>query len=413
MKTLIVLIFFFSNLIIAQNSAWSVVHSSPQLFIADLHFVSADTGFAVGEDKGTILRTLDGGNNWDEFKTSNNSVLRSVFFINNNGFVVGGSVTGGTSSRGLLLRTTDYGDSWEELYNFSHYSLEKVYFYDDQTGFILGLDGTIFKTIDGGITWDSVHTGITDYLYDIFFINENIGWLCADWSLYKTTNGGISWFKIQEFAPFEIYFADENRGWVFTMGNVFSGHIRYTTDGGINWTFQLSTPYSNNINSFHMINEKKGCAVGAYGQIWFTINSGEDWIQVESPTDKHLFSVFFADESVGYAAGRNGTIIKTNSGGIVNTQDQLNPVFDYQLYQNYPNPFNPVTTIKYKIPENGFVSIKVLDFLGREIAALVNEEKQAGTYEVEFNSNNLASGVYFYCLQAGSFIQTNKMMILK
>jgi len=86
---------------------------------------------------------------------------------------------------------------------------------------------------------------------------------------------------------------------------------------------------------------------------------------------------------------------------------------DYQLYQNYPNPFNPTTTFNYEIPEISFVTIKVYDVLGNKIAVLVNEEKAAGIYEVEFNAAKLSSGIYFYILQTGSFFETKKMVLLK
>jgi len=85
----------------------------------------------------------------------------------------------------------------------------------------------------------------------------------------------------------------------------------------------------------------------------------------------------------------------------------------YKLMQNYPNPFNPTTTIKYQIPEMSFVTIKVYDVLGNEIVTLVNEEKSAGSYEIEFDATGLPSGIYFYQLKAGSFIQTKKMILIK
>jgi Arylsulfotransferase (ASST)/Secretion system C-terminal sorting domain/Cep192 domain 4 len=87
--------------------------------------------------------------------------------------------------------------------------------------------------------------------------------------------------------------------------------------------------------------------------------------------------------------------------------------FDFELNQNYPNPFNPNTRINYSIGEREFVSITVYDILGNEIATLVNEEKPPGKYEIDFNGENLSSGIYFYKLQAGSFIQTRKMILLR
>ena len=92
----------------------------------------------------------------------------------------------------------------------------------------------------------------------------------------------------------------------------------------------------------------------------------------------------------------------------------------FYLYQNSPNPFNPSTTLSFVIGHSSFVSLKVYDVLGNEIATLVNEEKQPGTYEVEFNAashsgevRNLTSGIYFYKLKAGNFIETKKMILLK
>ena len=85
----------------------------------------------------------------------------------------------------------------------------------------------------------------------------------------------------------------------------------------------------------------------------------------------------------------------------------------YNLSQNYPNPFNPTTTIKYSIPKQSLVTLKIYDILGRQITTLVNEEKPAGNYKIKYDASSLASGVYFYRLQAGNFVQTKKMILLR
>ncbi|MAT59345.1 MAG: hypothetical protein CMF23_15340 [Ignavibacteriae bacterium] len=85
----------------------------------------------------------------------------------------------------------------------------------------------------------------------------------------------------------------------------------------------------------------------------------------------------------------------------------------YELYQNYPNPFNPTTNIEYSVPSTEYVSLKVFDILGREVAALVNEQKSAGNYKVNFNASNLSSGVYIYRLQVNDFVTSKKMMLIK
>ncbi|MCX8010950.1 MAG: T9SS type A sorting domain-containing protein, partial [Ignavibacteria bacterium] len=92
---------------------------------------------------------------------------------------------------------------------------------------------------------------------------------------------------------------------------------------------------------------------------------------------------------------------------------KLSAVNQYSLEQNYPNPFNPITTIKYSIPEDGYVSLSVFDILGNEVQKLVSENQKAGSYKVEFDGSTLASGVYFYKLKVNNFNSINKMILIK
>jgi len=107
----------------------------------------------------------------------------------------------------------------------------------------------------------------------------------------------------------------------------------------------------------------------------------------------------------------------TNAPTVVSVEDELNTENilpdEYALEQNYPNPFNPTTKIKYSIPQSSKVVIKVYDVLGNEITTLVNEEKPIGSYELTWYAEGLPSGIYFYRLQAGSFIETKKMILMK
>jgi hypothetical protein len=100
-----------------------------------------------------------------------------------------------------------------------------------------------------------------------------------------------------------------------------------------------------------------------------------------------------------------------NSSNSVKQENQIPKSYD--LSQNYPNPFNPVTKINYALPKQGFVTLKIYDITGREVKVLVNEFKQAGYYTIDFNSTNLASGVYFYRIQSNDFIHTKRMVLVK
>lgn len=97
---------------------------------------------------------------------------------------------------------------------------------------------------------------------------------------------------------------------------------------------------------------------------------------------------------------------------VSDVEDEIQPL-TFQLKQNYPNPFNPSTKINYQISQNDFVSLKVYNILGNEVTTLVNENKPAGSYEVNFDASLLSSGTYFYKLQTGSFVETKKMIFLK
>ena len=136
-----------------------------------------------------------------------------------------------------------------------------------------------------------------------------------------------------------------------------------------------------------------------------------------------LFSIYFINNNTGWISGGWTEVYKTTNGSS-SFISKINNNFstNYLLYQNYPNPFNPSTTIKFEIPnsengkwkiENGVVTLKIFDILGKEIEMLVNENLKTGTYEVKFDGSRLASGVYFYTITAGEFKETMKALLIK
>lgn len=105
--------------------------------------------------------------------------------------------------------------------------------------------------------------------------------------------------------------------------------------------------------------------------------------------------------------GDGGTILDVE--GLASAQMPVR----YGLMQNYPNPFNPRTTIKYDLPKSSMVKLSVYDILGREVSVLVNDMKNAGSYEVKYDASGLSSGFYFYRIQAGDFVQSKRLVVLK
>jgi flagellar hook assembly protein FlgD len=194
-----------------------------------------------------------------------------------------------------------------------------------------------------------------------------------------------------------------------------------TTNAGVNWFEQTIGTTNIIFNSISFTNVDNGTIVGDGGIILNTTDGGNTWIQQNSITTYDFNKVCFTNPENGFVIGENGTIISTSQPGVVPVEQgnevELTPK-DFSLSQNYPNPFNPSTKIKFEIPgqarnDNVVVTLIVYDILGREVATLVNEEKPAGEYEVEFDGNRLPSGIYFYQLKAGQFSETRKMILLR
>jgi hypothetical protein len=145
-----------------------------------------------------------------------------------------------------------------------------------------------------------------------------------------------------------------------------------------------------------------------------TSASNEEWtIDEFSPVDARYIRVHFTNNNQSTWAGLwEGEIWGVDVNSSINNEN--NGLLDeFYLFQNYPNPFNPTTNIRFRISDFGFVSLKVYDVLGNEIIRLVNEEKAEGDYNVNFDASGLPSGIYFYILQVGSFVDTKKMILLK
>ena len=112
--------------------------------------------------------------------------------------------------------------------------------------------------------------------------------------------------------------------------------------------------------------------------------------------------------------GRDDLLLLIGETGTgIYSENESTDLKNFTLHQNYPNPFNPVTKIKYSVLDKSLIKIKVYDILGREIETLVNQVKVKGIYEIDFRSNYLPSGIYFYRMEAGSFNETKKMMLIK
>jgi len=128
----------------------------------------------------------------------------------------------------------------------------------------------------------------------------------------------------------------------------------------------------------------------------------------------HIFNEYPGNHTEMISVRVQSRVLPFFGGKLTDVESISNEIpVNFSLSQNYPNPFNPSTTIRFSIPEESFVTIKVFNILGEEITTLINENIVSGNYEVEFDASKLPSGIYFYKLQAGSFIESKKMVLMK
>jgi hypothetical protein len=154
-------------------------------------------------------------------------------------------------------------------------------------------------------------------------------------------------------------------------------------------------------------------AATGYG-VFRSNDGGYSWATVgDSMVPFRVMSLSMDQDGVLYAASPDSGIFKISTPLEAVKAGTATAPNGPALYQNYPNPFNPMTKIQYSISKLSIVKMKIYDMLGREVATLVNEQRAAGNYAVKWDASNLPSGVYFYQLRAGSFVETKKLLLIK
>jgi len=384
------------------------------------------------------IRTIDGGNTWvcDTIPGLSNSYSQQVFAIDSDtAYVTVYKLIGTSGSKGIY-KTTDAGATWvrQEAYNNSQSGAGYIHFFDAQNGLAVG-DPNLetYTTTNGGLIWNPVTMPTTlsnEYTAgrgDGILAIGNTVWFSTGARVYKSTDKGYTWTILLDEPQYidwsgGIAFQDELIG-IYSQKQVGStNHLyRKTTDGGVTWEIlsdpildQIAATTSQYIPGTGSTYFVGGSTAVTMSGIAATYDGGNTWSLIDTVGS---YQFFFPSSTVGWNspyAIRN--IYKYVGPRIISSVEEeiidLVPT-GYSLSQNYPNPFNPSTTLRYSIPAQSKVVIKVFDILGNEVAVLMDEEKSVGTYELTWNAASLPSGVYFYQIQASSFIDTKKMILLK
>jgi photosystem II stability/assembly factor-like uncharacterized protein len=400
--------------------------------------------------KGTIYKSTNAGDSWGNYSVNIESDLIGIKFFDENNLFIGGrgtllkSTNGGTnwrlklrdslyfygipvfinSNTGFLymqhniIKTSNGGENWYQINGVFPNLIRHMCFTNENNLWVVGDSGMIMKTTNSGVSWENKSISDSLTVYKINIINNNI-FVSTLGRLLKSTNSGNNWLDVQLdtlFFSYEVYFLNSQIGWVIPTSDI---RFYKTFDGGNTW-IKYYRQIENSLPTLrsYFTNENTGYAVTSsyyYGLIK-TTNSGFNWFICSTFVNNNQMTsnVAFLNENTGWVVGYGGLICKTtNAGSTFISINNQNIPDGYSLSQNYPNPFNPSTNIKYQITNNSFITLKVYNILGKEVATLVNEKLSAGTYEVTFECSGLTSGIYFYRLTCGDFSETKKMVLLK
>jgi hypothetical protein len=357
----------------------------------------------IGSDIMTIYKTTDGGSSWVGQLTVTGSFTDGIKMFNANyGILYADPTAAGQPYQ--IRYTTNGGTNW-----------------------ILSPTSPVATAEFGVINaWDFTDTS------HVWCGSANTTPSSTTAKMYRTVNGTAgNWLTVTVPGTGgttgcyyqAVGFTDNNNGLIGSSG----GDIKKTTDGGVTYSAVVAPPGLTTFSVMNMVSLKDGSNLirlsidsGGGTVIWKTSNLGTTWIREQVPTQASSSSIShlqFLNANLGFAAlgspsGALGGLLRYGPvSGIGNNNNEI-PA-SYKLEQNYPNPFNPSTSIKFDLPKSGFVTLKVYNSIGKEVATLVSESMSAGNHQVSFDASSLTSGLYFYKISTDNFTDSKKMLLVK
>ncbi len=408
--------------------------NNPTGFGDAIKFFNSNDGVYIGDPDPypskywEIYTTSNGGGTWTRVPKANipdadsangeYGAASSVCVIGNTIWFTGYSGAAGTQNS--VYKSTNKGLNWTKS-SFPNTSGSSgscyVAFKNANEGLVVTLDGTVAKTTDGGATWTT--SSVTGAAFrQIVNLNGSSRYLAVGNSgaAWITYNDGATWSPITPLNTNTLYAVTHFNGIPWAAGNSgtilkwngsplpveFASFASEVSDNNV--ILKWSTASEKNNRSFEI--ERKAVD-GEFVLRGFIAGAGTSTeIKNYSFTDeaveagKYIYRIKQIDFDGRYAYSDEIEVEVTNPG-------------KFELSQNYPNPFNPSTTIAYKTKVDGFVTLKVYDYTGTEVATLVSENQKSGSYQVVFNASGLASGIYFYTITAPGYSETKKLTLIK
>jgi ligand-binding sensor domain-containing protein len=395
-------LFFTANLLHAQ---W--IQSGLEGFFVRTITVTGSNIF-VGTSGDGIYRSSNNGISW----TQVNSGLTNLYIY---AFAVSGSnLFAGTEGDGIFLSTNN-GASWIATGTLTN----PFVFALTVSGMDVyaGTDGDgIFRSTNNGSSWTNASIGMTNTrVFSLVVSGTNLFAGTFGGGVFLSTNNGTSWISVSSgLTNTDVWTIALSSG---LPGNLFCGTsngVFLSTNNGTNWTSVSSGLTSTYIHTFAFSGTNIFAGTDVDG-VFRSSNRGTNWIAVsEGLTKTNIWALAVSGSSL--FAGINGSgVWRRPLSEILTSVKGLttNLPANFRLEQNYPNPFNPVTNLEFGISNSGFVSLKVYNIIGKEVATVVNENLNPGTYMYRFDASELSSGIYFYTLKTNGFSKTKRMILMK
>jgi len=434
----VLLCLFFSHALFSQaiwtaasiNGTTAVRAYQPNSFLESNGYLFAcSRGLSV-----TMLRSTDNGDNWTTSGTGMPTQYQANSLAKDNTYLF---VVLLSNDKQSVYRSSDNGSNWSlastginsvdclAIYSFNNYL------------YLLSSNDGVYRSSDHGNNWSLTNSGLT--------FTSGFGPLCIygiknylfvgtlDGRIYRSTDNGNSWTSVYYMDTNPYSYTKQISSITSTNDIVFAGTAKdnlKSTDFGNTWTALPWTGYAGTVGTLNLLTAYGNYLFGCNGfnatvggsKIWVYPFASNSWSR---PPGQDAFNPTDGGYSGNMIILNNNYIIVSTMYNIWKstlTQIGITPTAvsednylptEFKLEQNYPNPFNPSTNISWQLSVGSFVSLKVYDALGREVATLVNEYKPAGNFVKTFRGTSLPSGIYFYKLVAGSYSEIKKMILMK
>jgi photosystem II stability/assembly factor-like uncharacterized protein len=335
-----------------------------------------------------------------------------------------------------FYQSTDNGATWAQegltvgnLFNFKAGSLSSSGGTVLAGGTNMGNDFKVVRSIDQGATWNVPYevsynyntpgvTVLPIYISGLVLAstvyNRNLPPNSRIYGLIRSTDYGATWKDVAINLPTIPGFG--SLGWD-SKGNAYAGTtqgVLRSSDGGTSWVSVNGSLPTSDVRCV-VVNARDHVYVGTgTSGVFRSTDSGSSWSKQNSGmTDSGVNTLAFDSDGFLFAGTEYAGVFRSTTSTDAISEHPAPLPIAVSLEQNYPNPFNPSTTIRYGLPKRSNVTLTVFNTLGQVVATLVNETQNAGHHDVKFEASGLASGVYFYRLQAGEYVATKKLLILK